>query len=323
MYDLLFELVKVDVSYLKLLLVKGVTSMKEKLCTYASDQLPGGRYWNPEKEVKDILCQLQPSNDVCESVLGLNDYLTTALPNLHQMSRSNLVQLKKNKTMTWLSQLPSEKQTAVIDMAIKQRHQVKQKYNEEQAARVEQRKQAMIKEHAKREATKKKLYEEKQKLSQLHLITKSQELEAEMQRIDEKNVSATKKRSLKLSILKNQVQIRKKVLRQAIPIAFTSNRMQRPVADITRKLCDFITKNAIPSDHEFALFLEQPIALVGRRIKHRFQDECDFEKCTWYIGIVIDYRDTDKTYCIKYEGEVDLCYFDLTIDFLNGDIVLL
>ena len=73
-----------------------------------------------------MLCPLQPSNDICESIPGLNDYLTTELPNLHQMSRSNLVQLKKNKTMKWLSQLPSEKQTSVINMAVKNRHRVKQ-----------------------------------------------------------------------------------------------------------------------------------------------------------------------------------------------------
>lgn len=179
-YDALFEDIKVDASYLQSLLVKGATAMKEKLCSYAADQLPGGRYWNPDKEVQEVLCQLQPSNDVCESVLGLNDYLTTAVPNLHQMSRSNLVQAKKNKTMKWLSELPGDQQTAVIDLAVKQRRQVKQTYNEEQTARVEHRKQAMIQDHAKREAMKKKLYEEGQKLSQLHLITTSQELKEEL-----------------------------------------------------------------------------------------------------------------------------------------------
>ena len=171
-----------DASYLQSLLVKGATTMQEKLCSYAADQLPGGRYWNPDKQIQDVLSQLQPSNDVCESVLGLNDYVTTAVPNLHQMSRSNLVQLKKNKTMMWLSHLPSEKQTAV-DMAVKQRRQVKQTYNEEQTARAEHRKQAMIKDHAKREAMKKQLYEEKQKLSQLHLITTSQELKEEFKKL--------------------------------------------------------------------------------------------------------------------------------------------
>ena len=37
---------------------------------------------------------------------------------------------------------------------------------------------------------------------------------------------------------------------------------------------------------------------------------------------VIGYRDSDKTHCIEYD-EVEVCYFDLTIDFLNGDILIL
>ena len=220
--------------------------------------------------------------------------------------------------MKWLSQLPSEKQTAVIDRAVKQRRQVKQTYNEEQTARVEHRKQAMIKYHAKREAMKKRLYEEKQKLSQLHLITTSQELTEELLKIDMKNMSATRKRSLKMDILKTQVRIRKKVMGQTVPITFTSNRKQRPVADITQELCDFISKTGIPS--EFAPFLEQPTTLVGKRINQRFQDESgDPESCTWYVGTVIDYRVSDKTYCIEYDGEEEVCYCDLTIDFLNED----
>ena len=321
-YNTLFEYVKVDASYLQSLLVKGATTMQEKLCSYAADQLPGGRYWNPDKQIQDVLRQLPPSNDVCESILGLNDYLTTAVPSVHQMSRSNLVQLKKNKTMKWLSDLPSETQTAVIDMAVKQRRQVKQTYDERQTARAEHRKQAMIKDHAKREAVKKRLYEEKQKLSQLHLITTSQELEEEFKKIDMKAVSATRKRSLKMDILRTQVRIRKKVLGQNVPITFTSNRRQRPVAEITKELCGIMIKTGVPS--EFAPFLQQPTTLVGKRIKQRFQDEGDDpESCTWYVGRVIGYRDSDKTHCIDYDGEDEVCYFDLTIDFLNGDIVLL
>ena len=130
------------------------------------------------------------------------------------------------------------------------------------------------------------------------------------------------KRDLWLGILKTQVQIRKKVLGQAVPITFTSNCKQHPVADITRELCDFITKTGIPS--EFAPFLEQPITLVGKRIKQRFQDDSDDpESCTWYVGTVVDYRASDKTHCIEYDGEEEVCYFDFTIDFLNGDIVLI
>ena len=71
---------------------------------------------NPTNEV---LSQLKPSNDVCE-VLGLNDYLTTALPNLDQVSRSNLVQMK-NKTVEWLDTLPQQQQNSIVNFAVKRR----------------------------------------------------------------------------------------------------------------------------------------------------------------------------------------------------------
>ena len=69
--------------------------MKEKLLTYARNQLPDGIYWDPEPEIKAILKTLKPNNDICESLLGLNDYLTTAIPNMHQISRSNLKRTKQ------------------------------------------------------------------------------------------------------------------------------------------------------------------------------------------------------------------------------------
>ncbi len=320
-YQNLFEEVKTENSCLLSLLVKGALATKNKLCSYAADQLPGGVYWDPDKDVKDILCQLQPSNDVCEAILGLNDYLTTAIPNLHQMSRSNLVQLKKNKTLKWLSELPSNRQEEVIDLAVKQRQEVEKTYSKEEAARCEARKQAMVKNFARREALKKKLYEDKTKLSQLHIITTAHELRDELLKVDKKNASATKKRTCKIEILRTQVQIRKKVLGQTLPIKFTSNRKQRPLCDITNELCDFITKMPIPENLSF--FFEQPASLIGRRIKHKFQDEQDIQNDTWYEGTIIDYSVSDKTHCVEYNGEEELCYFDLLIDFLAGDIVLI
>ena len=58
--------------------------------------------------MKEVLAELKPSNDLCESILGLNDYLTTAIPSLHQMPCSNLVEVRKNKTIKWLHDLPDE-----------------------------------------------------------------------------------------------------------------------------------------------------------------------------------------------------------------------
>ena len=96
-YQRLFDKIEVDSTNLTPLLINGVSKMRMKLCSYAQKQLPGGCFWNPDQRIKDILCQLKPSNDICESILGLNDYLTTMIPNLNQMARSNLVQVKKTK----------------------------------------------------------------------------------------------------------------------------------------------------------------------------------------------------------------------------------
>ena len=55
-------------------------------------------YWEPsDVQIQKVLSELRPTNDFCESILGLNDHLTTVLPNLHQVARSNLIKVKKTK----------------------------------------------------------------------------------------------------------------------------------------------------------------------------------------------------------------------------------
>ena len=115
----LFEKDDWDESMLLTHLSHGCKSMAHKLITYARDQLPGGRYWDPEPETKEILNKLEPNNDLCESILGLNDYLFTAIPNMDQLTRSNMVQIKNNKTMEWLDNLPNAEQENIVRMAMK------------------------------------------------------------------------------------------------------------------------------------------------------------------------------------------------------------
>jgi len=58
--------------------------MADKLQAYKCDQLPGGELWNPSERVKSLLANLEPTNDMCESILGLNDWLQKGTPNLSQ-----------------------------------------------------------------------------------------------------------------------------------------------------------------------------------------------------------------------------------------------
>lgn len=321
-YEHLFKTTAVNHCLLTELLAKGAKVMREKLCMYAEDQLPGGRYWQPDQDVQDILCQIKPSNDVCESVLGLNDYLTSAIPNLHQLSRSNLVEVKKNKTLKWLSNLPSDKQTRIVDFAVKQRRLTAKECQEEETKRAEQRQKKMLEEHEKRVQLEKKQREEKEKLSQCHLIISSDELKQELLALEKesRHISTAKMVKKKIELLKMQVRIRKKVLCQTVPIVFTTNRKQRPLMEIQQELCDFIDESVLPAECES--FIRNPTSLIGRKVMHRFLEAADGTS-TWYSGTVLDYSQCDKTHCLTYEGESENCDFDLTLDLILGDLIIL
>ena len=144
------------------LLAAGAAEMNNKLSTYAKDQLPGGKYWSPEPAVKSMLSKLRPNNDLCESILGLNDYLTTTIPNLHQMTRSNMIQVKKkNKTMQWYYKLPQEQQQNLVKLAVMKRTEVMRDYKEEEMKRKKARQAKMVHEKQRQEALKKRATKER------------------------------------------------------------------------------------------------------------------------------------------------------------------
>ena len=318
-YEKLFESIDVNCDHLTEILTSGALKMKEKLLSYAEDQLPGGCYWEPDEQVQDILCGIKPSNDVCESILGLNDYLTTSIPNLHQVARSSLIQVKKNRTLKWLSNLQQDDQSTIVNLAVKQRRFISQQCRNEEKMRAQQRQQSMLQENAKRVAREKKLCEEKDKLLQSHFIASSDELKEQLDTVDKESPSTTKKKNKKLEILKTQVRIRKKVLGQNVPIVFTSNRKQRPLQDIVNELCNYIDNTPLPVHCD--CFIRNPTSLIGRQVKQRFLDG-ENGNSTWYLGTVKNYSYEDKTHCLTYEGESEDCNFDLTLDFLLGDLLV-
>jgi len=61
--------------------------MEMKLCQYGRNHQPGGISWDPDQSVRAVLEQLSP---VYETILGLNNYLNAAIPNMHQSAQSTL-----------------------------------------------------------------------------------------------------------------------------------------------------------------------------------------------------------------------------------------
>ena len=177
----------------------GAAAMNKKLQHYAMKQLPGGIYWDPQPHIKVILSEISPSNDVCESILGLNDYLSTAIPNMHQQTRSNLTQIKKNKTMQWLQMLPQQKQDEVLELAYAQRSEVLKERKKQDKRICELRKEKMLQEHAKLQAGKQKKEETLTALSKIDLITSTEELYKTINNIDDEYCSTTRKNTKRLN----------------------------------------------------------------------------------------------------------------------------
>ena len=323
LHSRLFESDEWDASVLHPVLQVGVSKMKGKLMDYARNQLPGGVYWAPEPAVKEVLKGLRANNDLCESILGLNDYLMTAVPNLHQQTRSNLVEVKKNGTIAWYESLPSEKQEAITKLAVTRRKQVMQETKEAEKELSQKRQESMKQSHERRLALKAKAQKEKEMLSQEHLIETVTELCEAMNEIDSESIPPSKTKQRKLKVLRTQVNIRKKVLKQNINITFTKARKQRPLTDIINDLKKFITEypahdplpaTPMPTDHD-------PFSLVGKEIQHRFIVESGEEQ--WFCGFVLGYNTNNKMHELIYNGETDHQHFDLSEDIRNGDVKLL
>lgn len=320
MHDSLFILDKCDEKKLYSLISAGAAAMRKKLCSYAHNQLPGGTYWDPEPSVKSILKELKPSNDFCESILGLNDYLSTAIPNMHQMARSNLVELKKNKSMKWLQQLPNEQQQKVLDLAVEKRSEVLKDRKEENQKRSKERQDHLLQAHIKRKALEQRAQKERDMLSQEHLITSSRELRGAISDIDKEIITISKKKAKKLKLLRAQINIRRKLLKQKIQITFSHSRRQRPICEIINELTDFIDANSIPP--EYSVILSDPYLLVGRSISHKFEMEETREE-KWFSGIIEEYNAATKLHKIIYDDEDEPCYFALTQDLIMENLKIL
>lgn len=102
----------------------------------------------------------------------------------------------------------------------------------------------MVQEKHRRDALKQKASEDRERLAKLPLITSVDELDGLLYEIDEEEgVTSKQKMRKKLAIMREQINIRKKVLHQKINVPFTHKGKQRPLKIIIKELSDFIDNN--------------------------------------------------------------------------------
>ena len=168
-----------------------------------------------------------------------------------------MIELKKNKSLKWFDNLPDNQQLSIIDLAIEKREAVKLDSKQRSEQIISQRKEKMIKNHQCQEEIKRKMKIEQNKLSQIHLITSSKELQA-VTVIESREITATKKKREMRLLLSNQIKIRKKLLKQDIDINFSNSRRERPLSEVILELSCYIDEHV----DDLPQFLSDPYILI-------------------------------------------------------------
>ena len=151
--------------------------MATKLANYAEDQLLGGKYWEPDADLEKVLSQVESNNDLCESIFGLNDYLSIAVPNMDQLTRLSMVRVKKNNSIEWLNSLPQVQQEEIIKLSMKAKSEVVEQYKEDQDDVAEKRQEYMIKQHQEKEMARQRVEKEREDLLKVRSLSSICELD--------------------------------------------------------------------------------------------------------------------------------------------------
>lgn len=119
-------------------------------------------------------------------------------------------------------------------------------------------------------------------------------------------------------LLREQINVRKKVLQESINIPFTTKGKQRPLSDIIREFSAHLQcEGASSVVHSTNSYTSE--SLVGRRVLHRFEVENEER---WFSGFIVSYNPGTRLHEIAYDGEEQHCFFNLLEDLSNGDLIV-
>jgi len=196
---------------------------------------------------------------------------TIVLPNLHQMSKSNLVQAKNNGATKWLDSLPREQ---------------------------------------------KRVSQEKERLSKIHVVASVQELKRTLSEIDEESISTVKKNQKKCTLIKEQIKIRKKIFQERINVPFTNSGKPRSLSVLIKDFTSYLQSNSVHDVIGGAQDVGYTSdALVGLKILHKFQVNGEQE---WFEGFIISYNANTHLHKVAYDKEEENCFFNLQEDLARG-----
>lgn len=196
--------------------------MVEKLQSYKGDQLPGGKLWSPSETIKKALANVDPTNDLCESILGLNDWLQKVTPNFNQRTVTGMVELMKN-SMSWFTQQDKEMRDKIINLARKHSKRVKQEDRELAEQRRLKRKRAREVEVEKGKARQLKRMRRQKELEETRLLTTAEDVEEALTSVPGR--TAKQVETAKVELLRKQLQLQNPTKRIVVTVKKTSEEL--------------------------------------------------------------------------------------------------
>ena len=110
-----------------------------------------------------------------------------------------------------------------------------------------------------------KAQKQAEECQRIHLITSLREFDMVIPNINEEQTSSAKKRTKILSLIKQQVRVRDKLLHQRCNIKFSTNRKQRPLTELIKKVRNVISRHDDTTATAKRIQTDDPMSLIGRK----------------------------------------------------------
>ena len=289
------------------------------------DHLPGGKYFSPEAKTKSILSSLRPHNDMAESVFGSNDWLSYALPNMVQATRSVLIEFSYNKTMEWLKDQSKDQRELLISLAQARRRIAEREKKLEKENLLEQKIQNRIEAVEKAKLAQQKHVAVVTELESEQLISSPKELEQRINYIKALSLSRVLQENELKSVVKRQMKLRRFVYHQNTRISFTYNGKAKPVNELLTELSNVIAsyptlvrvrRKDSPSYQQLFTIFDKPSYLTRAKFKHQFEVDGDLQ---WFEGCIQKYVKNYFTLCYDTNEQCVFSLDEIKEDFYNGD----
>ena len=299
-----------DEQYTFPLVERAAKYMAEKLRLYKADQLPGGRLWFPCDAVKKALAHVEPTNDLCEGILGLNDWLQKVTPNLSQRTVSTMVEVLRNSTLPWFLKQDKDMRDRIINLARKRSRRVRQEDCKLREQRRMKRKRAREVEIEKGKARKLKRMKKQKEIEETEILTTVEEVEEALARASGR--TERQQEASRVEILKKQLQARQPEKRVTVSL----KGKKKTSDELLRELVSLLEEAELVQERQLSALLVE-----GARLEHRLKDDnTNIE--VWYKGKVCSIN--DNIVSIEYEGYTDSFEWtreDLVEDFKSKDLV--